>query len=188
MDASTEELQRILAETPRGLLHVRDELAGWLGGFDRYGGRGADRAFALELWNGGAYVCDRVRYHGTPVRIENASVAIVGCMVPDRLRQVLADADDGLAARLIYVWPDPAPIAPLADRGDADARHRCDMLMSAARRLRTLTMGIDAHGTPAPRALPLTDDARRLFDELRLDAMTRAREASGLVAGWAGKN
>jgi hypothetical protein len=72
MDTSTEELQHLLAENSRGLLYVRDELMGWLGGFDRYGGAGADRAFYLETWNGGAYVCDRVRYHGVPMRIEAA--------------------------------------------------------------------------------------------------------------------
>jgi putative DNA primase/helicase len=87
MDTSTEELQHMLASNPRGLLHVRDELSGWFGGFDRYNsGRGADRAFWLETWNGGAFVCDRVRYHGAPVRIEHASVGIIGGMVPDRLR------------------------------------------------------------------------------------------------------
>jgi hypothetical protein len=102
MDTTTEELQRMLGEAPRGLLYVRDELAGWFGGFDRYNGAGADRAFFLECWNGGAYVCDRVRYHGEPIRIEHASLSIIGGMVPDRLREVLAGADDGLAARLIY--------------------------------------------------------------------------------------
>jgi hypothetical protein len=56
MDTSTEELQRLLADNPHGLLHVRDELAGWLGSFDRYGGNGADRGFYLECWNGGSYV------------------------------------------------------------------------------------------------------------------------------------
>jgi hypothetical protein len=188
MDTSTEELQRMLAESPRGLLYVRDELAGWLGGFDRYGGAGADRAFFLETWNGGGYVCDRVRYHGAPVRIERASLAIVGGMVPDRLREVLADADDGLAARLIYLWPDPMPIAPLADHADAEAAQRRNTLITAARRLRALAMGADDRGEPAPRALRLDADALRLFDELRLDAMTRARDASGLAAGWAGKN
>jgi len=54
MGTSTEALQRLLADNPRGLLHVRDELAGWLGSFDRYGGNGADRSFYLECWNGGA--------------------------------------------------------------------------------------------------------------------------------------
>jgi hypothetical protein len=111
MDTSTEQLQRILAQSPRGILHVRDELSGWLGSFDRYGGNGADRAFYLECWNGGAYVCDRVRYHDAPVRIEHASLAIIGGMVPDRLREVLAASDDGLVERLIYVWPDPARVA-----------------------------------------------------------------------------
>jgi hypothetical protein len=188
MDCSTEELQRLLADAPRGLLYVRDELAGWLGGFDRYSGCGADRAFFLECWNGGAYVCDRVRYHGAPIRIEHATLAIVGGMVPDRLRKTLKDADDGLVARLILVWPAPVPITSLADRGAADALRRGDMLMGAARRLRGLPMGADRHGTPAPIALPLDGDARSLFDELRRHWMARAREASGLVAGWAGKN
>jgi hypothetical protein len=177
----------MLAESPRGLLYLRDELGGWLGGFDRYGGHGADRAFALEAWNGGAYVCDRVRYHGAPVRIEHASLAIIGGMVPDRLRDTLADADDGLAARLIYVWPDPAPIAPLCERGDADAAHRRAMLHGAARRLRSLAMGADDHGAPAPRALRLDHDAIALYDEIRRDAMARARSAHGLAAGHAGK-
>jgi hypothetical protein len=62
------------------------------------------------------------------------------------------------------------------------------MLITAARRIRALAMGTDDHGTPAPRALRLDADARDLFDELRCDAMTRARNASGLAAGWAGKN
>ena len=53
MDTSTEALQRLLADNPRGLLHVRDELAGWLE-LDRYGGNGADLSFYLECWNGGA--------------------------------------------------------------------------------------------------------------------------------------
>ena len=187
MDTSTQELQRLLSENLRGLVHVRDELAGWLGGFDQYGGNGADRAFFLECWNGGAYVCDRVKFHCAPVRIEHASLAILGGMVPDKLREALADADDGLAARLIYIWPELTPITPLVDRG-TDATERRDKLLSAARRLHELAMGADDHGVPAPRALPLDKDARALFNELRCDAMSSARSAVGLAAGWHGKN
>jgi hypothetical protein len=113
MDTSTDELQRLLADNPRGLLHVRDELAGWLGSFDRYGGNGADRGFYLECWNGSPYVCDRVKFDGVPLRIEHASLSIIGGMVPDRLREALAEADDGLPARFIFMWPEPVPIAPL---------------------------------------------------------------------------
>jgi hypothetical protein len=187
MDTSTEELQRLLAETPRGLLYMRDELTGWLGSFDRYSGNGADRAFFLECWNGGAYVCDRVGYHGEPIRIEHASLAIIGGMVPDRLRSTLSGADDGLSARL-YVWPEPVSITPLADRGDTDASQRRDMLMAAARRLRSLEMGADQQDIPAPMALRPDADARELFDHLRREWMERARNASGLASGWAGKN
>ena len=188
MDTSTEELQRLLAENPRGLLHVRDELAGWLGGFDRYGGNGTDRAFYLECWNGDSYVCDRVRYHDAPVRIGHAALAIIGGMVPDRLREALADADDGLPERFIFVWPDPAPIAPLCERGDTDAAERRSVLHRAAKRLRALEMGTEDDDQPAPRALRLDGDALILFDEQRQEAMRRARDASGLAAGWHGKN
>jgi hypothetical protein len=188
MDTSTEELQRKLAECPRGLLHVRDELMGWLGGFNRYGGNGADRAFYLECWNGGSYVCDRVRYHDAPVRIEHAALAIIGGMVPDRLCEVLADADDGLLERLLFVWPEPVPIAPLSDRGTDDAAECRAVLQRAAQKLHALEMGADDGDQPAPRALPLDEDALGLFDEKRQEAMRRARSASGLAAGWHGKN
>ena len=111
MDTSTEALQRLLADNPRGLLHVRDELAGWLGSFDRYGGNGA-------------YVSDRIKFNGVPLRTKHTSLAILGGMVPDRLRAARADADDGLPARFIFVWPDPVPIAPLCECSDADAKDR----------------------------------------------------------------
>jgi hypothetical protein len=188
MDTSVEELQRMLAEAPRGLLYTRDELSGWLGSFGRYSGKDADRPFFLECWNGAPYVSDRVKYHGDPIRIEHASVAIIGGMVPDRLREVLAGADDGLTARLLYVWPEPVPIAPLTDRGDAEAAQRRDMLIGTARRLRALPMGADENGALAPIALRLDEDARKPFDKVRCDWMKRARNASGLAASWAGKN
>jgi hypothetical protein len=188
MDTSTEELQQLLAENPRGLLHMRDELSGWLGSFDRYGGDGADRGFYLECWNGGPYVCDRVKFNDVPLRIEHALLSVIGGMVPDRLRETLADADDGLPARFIYVWPEPTPIVPLCERGSADAAERCNMLHSSARRLRTLAMGVDNDGQAAPRALQLERSAFGLFDEQQQEARRHARAASGLFAGWHGKN
>jgi hypothetical protein len=190
MDATTEELQRLLADNPRGLMSVRDELSGWLSGFDRYrsNGKGSDRAFFLECWNGGAYVCDRAKFHEAPIRIEHASLAIIGGMVPDRLREALADTDDGLAARFLYVWPEPIPVEPLKDRGEIETCRRRGVLSRAALRLRALEMGEDQYGTPAPHALRLDDYARHLFNEVRSTAMRRARESSGLAAGWHGKN
>jgi hypothetical protein len=187
MDATTEELQHMLSGQPRGLLYMRDELSGWLGNHDRYGGHGGDRAFFLECWDGGTYVADRVKYRGDPIRISRASLAIFGGMQPDRLREALAGADDGLAARLCYVWPEPAPILPLAREADAQARNRLDGLTLAAHRLHALTMDGDASGDPAPHILRLDGDALCLFDELRREAMAQARSSRGLAAGWHGK-
>jgi hypothetical protein len=187
MDATTEELQRMLSEQPRGLLYLRDELAGWLGNHDRYGGRGGDRAFFLECWDGGSYVADRVKHRGDPVRISRASLAILGGMQPDRLREALAGADDGLAARFGYIWPEPAPILSLTSEPDSQVQNRRDRLVIAARRLNALQMDSDPLGEPAPRILRLDYDALRLFDELRREAMERARSSRGLSAGWHGK-
>jgi hypothetical protein len=109
-------------------------------------------------------------------------------MVPDRLREALADADDGLPARFFFIWPELVPIAPLCEHGAVDAAERRHMLDKAARRLRALKMGTDDHGQPAPMALRLDGIASGLFDEQRQEAMLRARAASGLAGGWHGKN
>jgi hypothetical protein len=185
MDATTEELQHLLAGEPRGLLYLRDELTGWLGNHDRYGGHGADRAFYIEAWNGGPYVADRVKYRGKPVRIPRTSLAILGGLQPDRLREVLAGPDDGLTARILYVWPKPPPIAPL-DGEDSTAGARRHRLLSTARRLHGIAIDGDP-ANPTPCILRLEDDARWLFDELRQEAMGRARSSRGLAGGWHGK-
>jgi hypothetical protein len=187
MDATTEELQRLLAGQPRGLLFVRDELTGWFGNHDRYGGNGGDRAFFLEAWNGGAYTVDRVKHRGQPLRILRTSVGIFGGMQPDRLREALAGADDGLAARFVYIWPDPPPISKLVGEPDEAMRDRYNQLVGAARRLHALPTCVDAAGDPAPDRLRLDLSARALFDELRQEAMHRARFSRGLAGGWHGK-
>ena len=51
-DATVEAFGALAAALPRGLLLVRDELAGWLGALDKYGGSGFDRAFAIEMYGG----------------------------------------------------------------------------------------------------------------------------------------
>jgi hypothetical protein len=95
--------------------------------------------------------------------------------------------DDGLAARFAYVWPDPVPILPLAIESDAAARECRDRLLAAARRLYALPMDGDPAGEPAPRLLRLDHDALALFNELRQEAMQRARSSRALGAGWHGK-
>jgi hypothetical protein len=111
---------------------------------------------------------------------------MLGGMVPDRLRRVLADTDDGLVERMLFFWPEPAPVVSLCDR--TDVAERRSKLQKAAERLHRLEMGSDNNGIPAPRALSLDAEARKLFDEQRQEQMQLARAASGLTAGWHGKN
>ena len=185
MDATMEELQNLLAGQPRGLLYVRDELTGWFGNHDRYGGNGGDRAFFLEAWNGGSYTVDRVKHRGHPVRISRMALGIFGGMQPDRLREALAGADDGLAARFVYIWPDPPPISKLASEPDETMRDRRSKLAAAASRLHGLPMGIDGAGEPAPILLRLDHDALTLFDELRQEAMKAHSFRSWIGVGLA---
>jgi hypothetical protein len=187
MDATTEELQRLLARQPRGLFYVRDELTGWFGNHDRYGGNGGDRAFFLEAWNGGAYMVDRVKHRGQPVRISRTALAIFGGMQPDRLREALAGADDGLGARFAFIWPDPPPISKLASECDETVRDRRNRLVEAARRLHGLQMCFDGSDEPAPCQVRLDRTALALFDELRQETLQRSRSSRGLASGWHGK-
>jgi hypothetical protein len=81
-DATVEAMAKLASALPRGLLLVRDELSGWLGSFDKYGGGGADRAFALEMYGGRAYVVDRVK-NPDPIRIAHLSIGVLGGVQPD---------------------------------------------------------------------------------------------------------
>jgi hypothetical protein len=59
-DATPEKVAEILSRDPSGSLMVHDELAGWLGGFERYSSGQSSRAFYLQSWNGGTHLKDRV--------------------------------------------------------------------------------------------------------------------------------
>src|SRR5262249_32654150 len=59
-DITTESLSIILDENPRGLVMVRDELAGMLASLNQYKqGAGHDRQWFLELWSQSLSVRDR---------------------------------------------------------------------------------------------------------------------------------
>ena len=80
------------------------------------------------IWNAGMVaVCVRSgKLSRTPVRIEHASLAIIGGMVPDRLREVLAGADDGLPRTLVCLFgPSRYRSGRYRERGATDAaEHR----------------------------------------------------------------
>jgi hypothetical protein len=91
---------------PKGLLVMRDELAGWLTGMTTYNDTG--RQFWLEAYGGRPYRVERQK-HPRPIDVPRLAVAVSGGTQPDRLAGLMREADDGLLARFCWFWPNPVP-------------------------------------------------------------------------------
>src|SRR5262249_43084073 len=115
-DATPEKIAEILSREPRGALMAHDELAGWLGSFERYNSGASSRAFYLSCWNGGNFVKDRVcqgaRDPYAEIRVQNLALSLLGGIQPDRLSAIRDLTSDGLLQRLLPVLMRPA------ERGD----------------------------------------------------------------------
>lgn len=180
-DTTPEALARLLACQPKGLLVTRDELAGWLGSFNRYsGGQGGDRAFWLEAYGGRPYVIDRASNGGEAIIVPNLSASIVGGIQPDKLHSLLLSGDDdGLTARFLFCWPDPVPLErPLCIPETHEAE-------AALRWLNSLSLIPDGVGGLSHALVMLTDEAADSFQAWR--KVHGANQPEGAIAGWWGK-
>lgn len=182
-DSTTEQVARILGENPAGVICFRDELAGLFGGFDRYGGSGADRSFWIEAHGGRPYRFDRVGLKGEFIDIPFCAVSVLGGIQPDRLNAMLLSGDDdGLAARLLYAWPDP--VRPRRPTRVTD-RH---VLQAALRRLYNLPFDTEMDGAVRSRVVLLGSDAADEFQAWWEGKQWDARlAAGGRLAGAIGK-
>jgi hypothetical protein len=106
-DVTVEKVAALLAAAaPKGLLIVRDELAGWLAGMNAYNDAG--RAFWIESYGGRPYRVERQK-HPEPIVVPHLAVAATGGAQPALLAEMFQEADDGLLARVVWFWPDPLP-------------------------------------------------------------------------------
>ena len=155
-DATIESLTPQFKANHRGLLLARDELAGWVGNFGKYGGDG-DRAYFLERYTGGPAKVDRVKA-GT-IHADPAMLSVFGGIQPERMGELmLARPDDGLVSRFCYFYP-----APVVRRRPITAVSM-DPLAEALRRLRALPFDKDPDGREIPRVMRLTDEAAQVFE------------------------
>ncbi|MGY4478628.1 DUF3987 domain-containing protein [Bradyrhizobium sp. USDA 3364] len=108
-DITVEALSEVLRDNDRGVLCLRDELAGWIGSMDSYkaaGKGGSDRASWLETYNGGPRSIDRV-VRGA-VHVPNWSVCIIGGIQPDTMRRIASTlGGDGLLQRFMPIVATP---------------------------------------------------------------------------------
>lgn len=180
-DATQERVAELLSENPKGLLHHRDELTGWMLNFDRYGG-GGDRPFWLEAFGGRRYVVDRVKHKDSPVAIEHLSISICGGIQPDRLASVmLSGDDDGLCSRFVYIWPEPI-LCCRPTRIPAN-----ESAWVALGRLSGLHMSVDECGKQKPIVISLEDDAAAEFQSWREENQRAETRYAGRILGHVGK-
>lgn len=107
-DMTMEALANLLYENWRGILVVKDELAGWLGSFDRYSqGKGGDAPKWLEFFGARPVFIDRKTGNPRRLYIPRAAVSIAGGIQPGTLQNVLERQyfENGLAARLLLACP-----------------------------------------------------------------------------------
>jgi hypothetical protein len=109
-DTTVEALSPILLSNPRGLLLARDELAGWLGSFDKYAGKGkasADSAHWLSMFNAENIIVDRKTGDPRTIFVPQAAMCVCGGIQPGILNRALGDEhrESGLAARLLLTCP-----------------------------------------------------------------------------------
>ena len=119
-DATVEALVEILAQNPRGVLVLRDELAGFLRMLEREGHE-ADRPFYIEAYEGGVmgdFESDRISRGN--VRSVGPCVSMFGAIQPGRIDRYVrgavagrGEADGFLQRFQLTVWPD----APGEGRG-----------------------------------------------------------------------
>lgn len=144
-DFTVEALSEILSGETKKLLVNVDELATFLGMFDRYAGGGkmnSSRGNMLSAYEGGQHVVDRIG-RGS-LHIDNWSISLVGGMQPDRMRGAVGElASDGLLQRMTMIR-----VPTLCAGSDDDDRARDIPTIEAYRAL------IDRLARLSPHTLP----------------------------------
>jgi hypothetical protein len=118
-DVTLESLFLLLADNPRGLLMVRDELSSLILGLNQYkNGGGNDRPNLLKVWSGKSVAVDRVRNElREPVRIPHPSLSVAGNLPPAMLAEMVSRrGDDGFLDRWLFVYPDRRPKLKSSER------------------------------------------------------------------------
>lgn len=187
-DTTVEALAPLLLANPRGVLLARDELAGWIGSFDRYaGGRGgADAAHWLSMHNGESITVDRKTGNPRTIYVPQASVSVTGGIQPGILHRALGieHRESGLAARLLLTCPPRKPKrwteADVDPNAEAELARLVDRLYDLQPRVDD-----DDEGDPRPVILGLTPGAKAAWKEYYNHHAEEQTALSGdLAAAW----
>lgn len=113
-DTTPEKLVMMLAANPKGIGMVYDEIAGFVGRFNRYNS-GADEQMYLTLFNGGSVMRDRM--NGASAYARHTYLTIIGTTQPSVLKETFfSKTESGFFDRWLITQPDgfkkqyPSPI------------------------------------------------------------------------------
>ncbi len=186
-DATIEAVAPILMQNWRGGLILKDELGGWVGGFDRYAKPrrgGGEAAKWIEMHGGRPVIIDRKT--GTPrtIYIPRAAVTVCGGIQPGILRRLIGqeERDNGLLARLLMAYP---PRRPRRWTEAEPAEQLTAALERVYGRLWELAPTTNDDGEPAPALMDLTAEAKAMFIEFVNAHGAEQFELDGdLAAAW----
>ncbi len=174
-DSTIQRLAKLCEVRPRGMLQIRDELAGLFAGM----GRQADaRGFYLECWNGEKHIVERVD-NKRSLTVPNLLVGITGGFQPDKLARAFAGDEDGMYARFLFGWPMTPPYVPLDD-----AISEVDPVVKALLTKLIRLPDEDADGHFAPRTILLSAAARKQFEAYRIWVDRLKRGLDGREQQW----
>jgi len=185
-DATIEALAPILNENPRGVLLARDELSGWLAGFDKYSGKsGASSEVPkwLEIYNCESITIDRKTGDERFLFVRRPFVSIAGGIQPGILSRVLTaeHRDNGLQSRLLMTYPPRQPKRWRDAELSSETQAAYSDLIRELFELKPDTSGDESR----PATLILSDEAKTLFRDY-VDETGREQSAmSGhLASQW----
>jgi Protein of unknown function (DUF3987)/Primase C terminal 2 (PriCT-2) len=157
-DHTIEKLAVLLQARPRGVLLIRDELAGLFLNLSRYS-NGSDREFWCESWNGKPYVVERLGRES--VWVSHLLVGMVGGFQPDKLARSFKGDADGLYTRLCFGWPLEPIYRPLTDSVEEVEPEFENTLV------RLIDLPAEEDGELIITPVPLSNQAREVFEQFR---------------------
>jgi hypothetical protein len=174
-DPTIERLAALLQVRARGMMLIRDELAGLFANMGRYSG-GSDRPFWLEAWNGRRHVVERV---SGSIVIEHLLVGVIGSFQPDKLARAFVGDEDGMYGRFLYAWPSAPDYRPLSNEAD-EVEPELQNALTALIRL----PAEDDEEVFTSQAIWLSNDAIAEFEEFRKWADKTKRGLGGHELHW----
>ena len=184
-DITVEALAPILKANPRGVLVSRDELAGWVGSFDRYTKNGGgDLAHWLSMHNAENLIVDRKTGFPKSIFVPMASVSVTGGIQPGILSRFFSSdcRESGLMARLLLAWP-PRKAKRWTDTGISWQQEKT--LSAIVQRLLGLEPFRRADGSETPVTLGLTDDAHAAWVKFyNAHAVEEVELEGDLASAW----